>query len=56
MFSRYEVYTTVQSVYCYPDSDILKNKLNIKNEELLKQAEEDFVSVRQLLYCAPGMH
>ena len=29
MFSRYEVYTTVQSIYCYPDSDVLKNKLNI---------------------------
>lgn len=27
MFSRYEVYTTVQSIYCYPDSNVLKNKL-----------------------------
>ena len=24
MFSRYEVYTTVQSIYCYPDSNVLK--------------------------------
>ena len=28
MFSKYDVYTTVQSMYCYPDSDVLKNKLN----------------------------
>ena len=27
MFSKYDVYTTVQSLYCYPDSDVLKNKL-----------------------------
>ena len=29
MFSKYDVYTTVQSMYCYSDSDVLKNKLNI---------------------------
>ena len=28
MFSKYDVYTTVQSVYCYPDTDVLINKLN----------------------------
>lgn len=37
MFSRYEVYTTVQSIYCYPDSDVLKNKLNILDHGELKQ-------------------
>lgn len=29
MFSKYDVYTTVQSMYCYPDTDVLINKLNI---------------------------
>lgn len=48
-FSRYEVYTTVQSIYCYPDSDVLKNKLNIRNREELKAAEEEFVAVKQML-------
>jgi hypothetical protein len=24
MFSKHDVYTTVQSLYCYPDSDVLK--------------------------------
>lgn len=49
MFSRYEVYTTVQSIYCYPDSDVLKNKLNIRDRSELKQAEEEFVAVKQLV-------
>ena len=22
MFSKYDVYTTVQSMYCYPDTDV----------------------------------
>lgn len=29
MFSKYDVYTTVQSMYCYPDTDVLINKLGI---------------------------
>lgn len=49
MFSRYEVYTTVQSIYCYPDSNVLKNKLNIRDPGELKQAEEEFVAVKQLV-------
>ncbi len=48
-FSRYDVYTTVQSIYCYPDSDVLKNNLNIHNKEDLRRAEEEFVAVKQLL-------
>lgn len=27
MFFRYEVYTTVQSICCYQDGNMLKNKL-----------------------------
>ena len=49
MFSRYEVYTTVPSIYCYPDSNVLKNKLNIRDGKELKQAEEEFVAVKQLV-------
>ncbi len=48
MFSKYEVYTTVQSTYCYPDTSVLKNKLNIKNNELLKTAEEEITSIKQM--------
>ena len=47
MFSKYEVYTTTQSLYCYPETDILKNKLNIRDYELLKKAEEDITAIKQ---------
>ncbi|MBO4867329.1 MAG: Fic family protein [Ruminococcus sp.] len=49
MFSKYDVYTTVQSLYCYPDSDVLKNKLNIKNSDELKQAEEEITALKQYM-------
>ena len=49
MFSKYDVYTTVQSIYCYPDSDVLKNKLNIRDRDELKQAEEEITALRQYM-------
>lgn len=49
MFSKYDVYTTVQSIYCYPDSDVLKNKLNIKDRDKLKQAEEEITALKQYM-------
>ena len=49
MFSKYDVYTTVQSIYCYPGSDVLQNKLNIRDKTELKQAEEEFTAVKQLI-------
>lgn len=49
MFSKYDVYTTVQSLYCYPDSDVLKNKLNIMDRNELKQAEEEITSLKQYM-------
>ena len=48
MFSKYDVYTTVQSMYCYPDTDVLINKLNIRDKAELKQAEEEFTAVKQI--------
>ena len=48
MFSKYDVYTTVQSMYCYPDTDVLINKLNIHDKAELKQAEEEFTTVKQM--------
>lgn len=46
MFSKYEVYSTTQSIYCYPGTNILKNKLNIKNYEMLKSAEEEITAIK----------
>lgn len=48
MFSKYEVYTTAQSLYCYPNTNVLKNKLNIHDQEVLKRAEEAITAVKQL--------
>ena len=48
MFSKYDVYTTTQSIYCYPDSNVLKNKLNIKENKLLKTAEEEITLIKQM--------
>ncbi len=49
MFSKYDVYTTVQSIYCYRDTNVLRNKLNIKDKDELKQAEEEFTAVKQYM-------
>lgn len=46
MFSKYDVYVTVQSVYCYPDTSVLKNKLHITDGTLLKQAEEEITAIK----------
>lgn len=35
------------SNYCYPDSDVLINKLGIKDEELLNKYERRLVAIRQ---------
>ncbi len=48
MFSKYDVYTTTQSIYCYPDSNVLKNKLNIRDSKLLKTAEEEITLIKQM--------
>lgn len=48
MFSKYDVYTTTQSIYCYPDSNVLKNKLNIRDNKLLKTAEEEITLIKQM--------
>ena len=34
--------------YCYPGTNILKNKLNIQNLERLHEAERDYSSIRQV--------
>ena len=46
MFSKYDVYSTVQSIYCYRDTNVLKNKLNIQDFDTLKQFEEEIVSAK----------
>lgn len=42
-FDKYELYTQGNSVYCYSGTSVLKNKLNIREQQLLWQAEADIV-------------
>lgn len=49
MFSKYDVYTSVQSKYCYQGTSVLKNKLGIREPGLLRQAEEEFTAVKQMV-------
>lgn len=49
MFSKYDVYTTIQSVYCYPDSNVLKNKLNIRDKAELCRVFDEIRTGRTLL-------
>jgi len=37
---------TTDKIYCYPGSDVLINKLDIKTEETLNQAERELTSLR----------
>lgn len=45
-FSRYDCEDFVQSIYCYPDTNILKNKLEISDFPLLKEAETQLTQLR----------
>ena len=46
MFSKYDQVDIIQSIYHYPDTEILKNKLSIRDEDLLKQVESDLTQNR----------
>lgn len=46
-FGKYDVYSIASSIYCYPDSSVLKNKLDIRDPALLRKVEADLSSARQ---------
>jgi len=41
MFSRYDMHADTWSMYYYKDVPVLKNKLGIKDYDLLKEAEDE---------------
>lgn len=41
-------YTTSDKIYCYENTDVLKNKLNLKNKEELEKAERYITKLRQM--------
>lgn len=40
-------YLEDKGIYCYEDSDVLVNKLNIRDEKIIYKAERLYSSIRQ---------
>ena len=47
-FSKYDRKDIIQSVYCYTDTEIFKNKFSIQDPTLLSEAESEFSAQRLL--------
>lgn len=45
-FGRYDVYTVVGSIYCYPDTNVLKNRFGIRDGAKLREVEADISALR----------
>jgi len=45
-------YGVLQDKYCYPDTDVLINLLNIRDADLLAEAEAEFTAVRYQTYLS----
>lgn len=48
-FSKYDRKESIQSVYCYPDTEILKNKAKIVDAKALVKYETDVTAIRQYM-------
>lgn len=46
-FGKYDVYAVTGSAYCYKDSNVLRNKLGIRDGAILRRIEADISAVRQ---------
>ena len=46
-FGRYDVYTTSGSIYCYRDTNVLKNRFGLRDGKKLKELEADLSAIRQ---------
>lgn len=46
-FSKYDVYATSGSMYCYVGTNVLRNRFGIRNADELKRIEDDITTVRQ---------
>ena len=52
-FGKYDVYAVAGSVYCYRDTNILKNRFGLRDGKQLRALEADISAIRQqaLLSC-----
>jgi cell filamentation protein len=48
-FSKYDRQETTQSIYCYPDTDILINKADIRDAKALAEFETNITAIRQYM-------
>lgn len=46
-FGKYDVYAVAGSIYCYPDSSVLKNRFGLRDAAQLKALESDLSAIRQ---------
>lgn len=46
-FGRYDVYAVAGSIYCYRDTNILKNRFGLRDGKKLKELETDISVIRQ---------
>jgi len=46
-FGKYDVYTAAGSIYCYRDTNVLKNRFGIRDGKKLKELEADLSAIRQ---------
>lgn len=54
-FSKYELYTSCKSTYCYENSNVLINKLDIHDNILLKNAEAEVTIFKLKLLSEEGV-
>ena len=45
--SKYDYEYEYDPVYCYPGSDVLRNKMDIRDQDRLSKIEGTFLSSRQ---------
>ena len=56
-FSRYDVYAVAGSLYCYKDSNVLRNHFGLRDSEQLRMIESEISAARQsemLEHPVPG--
>ena len=46
-FGKYDVYAVAGSAYCYKDSNVLRNKLGLRDGAILRRIEADISAARQ---------
>ena len=46
-FGKYDVYSVAGSIYCYKDTNVLKNRFGLRDAKKLRELEADISAIRQ---------